>query len=249
MGVILVIVGVLFSVNYTWWKIPKPWEKGWPRVLMYHQICSAIPPNGMNTPPDFFERHLQWLKSKKAIFCTLPELIDKMARNEDGRFVALTFDDGFADNYEEAFPVIRKYGAKMTVFLAPENSGIKSLDAHQIQMMQQSGCIEFGAHTLSHVNLTSLDDPTARHEIAASMNAVRQLTGKPCACFAYPFGRFERKHMQMVKESGMLCAVSIKKRILPWSKIDPLAIPRISINGKMNRFQFYLAISRGKYRV
>ena len=137
----------------------------------------------------------------------------------------------------------------MTIFLAPENSAVRALSADQIQTMQQSGCVEFGAHTLSHHNLTSLNDSAARHEIRASMEAVRHITGRDCRCFAYPFGRFEEKHMQMVCESGMPYAVSTKKRILPWSEINPLAVPRISINGKMNRFQFYLAVSRGKYRV
>jgi peptidoglycan/xylan/chitin deacetylase (PgdA/CDA1 family) len=248
-GLLILIAAVLFSARYTWWIPPKPWEKGWPRVLMYHQTCSSLLPGGMNTQPECFERQLNWLISKKAVFCTLSELADKMNRDEEGRFVALTFDDGFADNYEEAFPLVQKCGAKMTIFLAPENSAVRALSANQIQTMQQSGLVEFGAHTLSHKNLTALDDATAQHEIRASMDAVARLTDHACRCFAYPFGRFEEKHMQMVRESGMPYAVSTKKRIRPWSKIDPLAVPRISINGKMNRFQFYLAVSRGKYRV
>ena len=244
-----VVIAVLISTHYTWWRIPRPWKKGWPRVLMYHHIWSSAPPSGMSTSPKTFERHIRWLVSKKAVFCTLSELADKMNRNEEGRFVALTFDDGYVDNCDEAFPIVQKYGAKMTVFINPGKSDAGLLQAHQIQMMQQSGCVEFGAHTLSHVNLTTLDDATARHEISASKVAVEQLTGKPCTSFAYPYGRFNQAHMHMVGESGMPYAVSIIRWIRPWSEVDPLAIPRVGINGKMNCLQFSLSLSRGNYRV
>ena len=246
----LVIAAVLFfSARYTWWLPPKPWKKGWPRTLMYHHITPDKPAGGMNVCPAAFERHLIWLKSRKAVFCTLSELADRMNRHEEGRFVALTFDDGFADNYQFAYPLIKKYGAKMTVFMAPNCPGIESIPPEAIREMQQSGLVEFGAHTINHVNLTTLDDTSAMQEIAASGAAVEKLSGTACRCFAYPFGRFDEKHKRMVTEAGMSLAVSTKKRILAWPEIDPLAIPRISMNGKMNRLQFHLALTRGKYRV
>ena len=248
-GLLIVAAIVALSMHYTWWLLPKPWKKGWPRVLMYHHIAPHKPAGGMNTPPERFELHLKWLKSKGAKFCTLSELADKMDRKEEGRFVALTFDDGFIDNYQFAYPLIRKCGAKMTVFLATNCSEIESIPPEAIREMQQSGCVEFGAHTLSHVNLTTIDDVLAAQEITDSCKAVARLSETSCRCFAYPFGRFEEKHKRMVADAGMTLAVSVKKRIFPWSQIDPLAIPRISTNGKMNRLQFHLALTRGKYRV
>ena len=203
----------------------------------------------MNTHPQSFERQINWLKRRGAVFCTLSELVGRMDRAEDGRFVAITLDDGFIDNYTEAFRIVQKHGAKMTAFLNPgiEQPGL--LGTGQIQAMQNSGCVEFGAHTLSHPNLTELDDDTARHEITASIRAVEALTGVPCTTFAYPFGRFEARHMQLVREAGIATAVSIKSRILPWAKVDPLAVPRIGTNGKMTLLQFALAVSRGRHRV
>jgi peptidoglycan/xylan/chitin deacetylase (PgdA/CDA1 family) len=248
-GVLAAIAFLLFSARYTWWLQPKPWGKGWPRVLMYHHISPTALASGMNTPPERFERHLKWLQAQGAIFCTLSELAVKMNNKEEGRFVALTFDDGFADNYQFAYPILKKHGARMTVFVAPDCPGIEGLSPEAIREMQQDGRTEFGAHTLTHVNLTTLDDASAAQEIAASAAAVEKLSGAPCRSFAYPFGRFEEKHQRMVEEAGMPLAVSTKKRILNWDNINPLAIPRISINGEMNRLQFHLALTRGKYRV
>ena len=248
-GLLILVAVLFFSARYTWWLPPKPWKKGWPRVLMYHHVSPDRPAGGMNVRPADFEQHLRRLKSKRAVFCTLSELADKMNRKEEGRFVALTFDDGFADNYQFAYPLLKKYDAKMTVFLAPDCPGIESLSPESIWEMQRSERVEFGAHTLSHVNLTTLDDTLAAQEITASAKTVEKLSGAPCRCFAYPFGRFMEKHKRMVAEAGMSLAVCTKKRIRPWTQIDPLAIPRNSMNGKMNRLQFHLALTRRKYRV
>jgi len=147
------VIAAIFSAHHTWWKLPKPWEKGWARVLVYHHVSASLPPSAMNTLPRSFERQIRWLKRRRAIFCTLSELVVRMNRNEEGRFVAITLDDGYVDNYSEAFRIVQKHEAKMTVFLNPGMHGSELLDAGQIQTMQCSGCVEFGAHTLTHPDL------------------------------------------------------------------------------------------------
>lgn len=247
--ILLFAAGVYLSAHYTWWRRPRPWKQGWPRILMYHRVNPSLPRSGMNVPPDVFERHLKLLKSRKAVFCTLSELAERMDRREKGRFVALTFDDGFDDNLEHAFPLIRNHGAKMTVFYAAGYKSIPRLLPKDIAAMQASGLVEFGAHSLTHANLTTLDDAAAKQEIVQSKTDVEQLTGVPCRCFAYPYGRFEDKHMRMVEAAGMNLAVSVKKKVLPWNITDRLAIPRIGVNGEMNGLQFHLALTRGRYRL
>ena len=137
----------------------------------------------------------------------------------------------------------------MTVFINPGIQDPGLLDVGQIQTMQQSGCVEFGAHTLTHPDLTRLDDVGARHEIDGSIRATEAVTGVPCTSFAYPFGRFGERDVRLVREAGMVCAVGIKSRIMPWSDVDPHAMPRIGTNGKVSHFQFCLAFSRGRHRL
>ena len=245
----LLVVAAIFSAHHTWWKVPKPWGKGWARVVLYHHICPTSAPSAMNTQPHSFERQIRWLKRRKAQFCTLSELVGRMNRQEEGRFVAITLDDGYVDNFTQAYRIIKKHGAKMTVFINPGIQDPGLLDVGQIQTMQQSGCVEFGAHTLTHPDLTRLDDVGARHEIDGSIRATEAVTGVPCTSFAYPFGRFGERDVRLAREAGMVCAVGIKSRIMPWSDVDPHAMPRIGTNGKVSHFQFCLAFSRGRHRL
>jgi len=61
----------------------------------------------MNTQPHSFERQIRWLKRRKAQFCTLSELVGRMNRQEEGRFVAITLDDGYVDNFTQAYRIIK----------------------------------------------------------------------------------------------------------------------------------------------
>jgi peptidoglycan/xylan/chitin deacetylase (PgdA/CDA1 family) len=97
--------------------------------------------------------------------------------------------------------------------------------------------------------LPSTDDTQALVEIQASKDAVESLTGRPCLSFAYPYGKFSEKHVAMVAAAGFVSAVTTKKKIVPRRKFDPLCLPRLSMVGQMNRFEFWLTITRGRYRV
>jgi peptidoglycan/xylan/chitin deacetylase (PgdA/CDA1 family) len=66
---------------------------------MYHSIANDAP-TGMNTPPAIFEWQLAWLKKKGYCFCTVSELLATTSKKK----IAITFDDGFANNYHQAFP-------------------------------------------------------------------------------------------------------------------------------------------------
>lgn len=232
---------IYFLAHHTFWLRHRPVQ--WPRVLMYHRIADDAP-SGMNCPPAVFERHLIDLKKKGYRFVTVSQL----GSAKGGKTVALTFDDGYADNFREMFPLLQKHGAKATVYLATEIQGIDRLSPEQIHAMQASGDVEFGAHTVNHINLKNTERAQALHEIVASKTAVEKLTGAPCLSFAYPFGRYLPEHVDMVREAGFRTAVTVRKDI---AAIDaaPLEIPRISVNGKASAFQFAIALRTGRYKL
>jgi peptidoglycan/xylan/chitin deacetylase (PgdA/CDA1 family) len=91
-------------------------------ILLYHMIDS-LPSDarlrGPYTPPARFARQIAFLKRQGTVFYTASELIEYF--RENGSFppngLAITFDDGWKDNYEKAFPILRRYGVKATIFL------------------------------------------------------------------------------------------------------------------------------------
>lgn len=245
--IVIGIVGlaaVLYLLgNYTFW-LPFRSAK-LPRIVMLHQVTPHTEASGMNMPPEKFEQLLQYLVKRNSTFCFVSELDQYQGQKN---IVALSFDDGFLDNYQYAYPLLKKYNAKATIFLATKIEGIEKLNAEQIQEMSNSGMIEFGAHTQHHVNLLKLSDDIAYAEMQASKQDVEALVGK-CPSFAYPFGRFNEKHQQMAKDIGFKNAVSTRKKIEAYTESNQFNIPRVSTHGAMNALQMRIALAKGRYKL
>ena len=214
---------------------------------MYHSVDSH-PAAGVAAElvvrPKQFERQLRYLSRRGYQFYTVSELFEAPTEQ---RKVALTFDDGFADNYHQMLPILERYQARATIYLSPEIKGIEILSEPQIQEMVASGLIEFGAHTLSHINLAKVSIECAEQEIEGSKQRVEQLTGKACQAFAYPYGRFTEEVAQLVEQLGFSSATTVKKGISSLAK--PFHLKRISVLRSMNMLQFHIAITRGRYRL
>lgn len=241
---IAVLAAVLYLLgNYTFWLPLRSAEL--PRVVMLHQVTPHEDASGMNMPPAKFEQLLQYLVKKKAVFCFVSELDQYQGQRN---VFALSFDDGFMDNYQYAYPLLKKYQAKATIYLATQIEGIEKLNAEQIREMSDSGLIEFGAHTQHHVNLLKLSDDEAFAEMQASKQDVEALVGR-CPGFAYPFGRFNAKHQQMAKEIGFKNAVSTRKKVEAYTAENQFNIPRVSTHGAMNAVQMRIALAKGRYKL
>ena len=241
---LIVFAAILYLLgNYTFW-LPLRSAK-LPRIVMLHQVTPHAEASGMNMPPAKFEQLLQYLVKKRAIFCFVSELDQYEGQSN---VFALSFDDGFQDNYQYAFPLLKKYNVKATIYLATQIEGIEKLNTAQIQEMSASGLIEFGAHTQHHVNLLKLSDEEAFAEMQASKKDVEVLVGK-CLSFAYPFGRFNDKHQQMAKKIGFKNAVSTRKKVEAYTETNQFNIPRVSTHGAMNALQMRIALAKGRYKL
>ncbi len=124
----------------------------------------------------------------------------------------ITFDDGYQSVYDEAFPVLQRYGTPATVFLTvgekwaaqpgvrlPGLEGRSMLSWQEIREMQRSG-ITFGAHTLTHPDLTRLPAERVESEICESKAIIEDALSAPVTCFAYPFGRYDRQSCEIVRQ-------------------------------------------------
>jgi peptidoglycan/xylan/chitin deacetylase (PgdA/CDA1 family) len=181
-------------------------------ILAYHSIGERNPhyqdkPEYM-TPPDLFERQIQYLRRQGYAFVSLEELL-KIRNAPLFDCVALTFDDGYADNYTNALAVLQKYGIPATFFLVASFIGQPNyLSREQIKEMQAAG-LAFGCHSLTHAHLGRLDLDSVYREVVVSKKELEDLLGTPVKYFAYPYGSYNEAAIRMLKDAGYAAAVTI----------------------------------------
>jgi peptidoglycan/xylan/chitin deacetylase (PgdA/CDA1 family) len=100
------------------------------QILGYHKVSPDRHPFFEPLPPDIFEKQMEFLKSRYRVL-GLRELVERTVRGEvPERAVAITFDDGYRDNYDYAFPILQKYKLPATIFLATDAIGTGKLIWH-----------------------------------------------------------------------------------------------------------------------
>lgn len=242
--IVLVVMMLIFLAHYNIWRPRKSYS--FPRVLMYHSVAEEIGDihPELSVRPENFRKQIEYLVKQKFSFYTVSEMLTESSKNPA---VCLTFDDGFSDNYDLVFPILKELGLKATIYLAPEIQGVCKVTKEQVEEMQESGLVEFGAHTVNHVNLKDVDEKLARQEIVESKEWVEAITKVKCISFSYPFGRFTSNTKKILLESDFRSAVTVKKGCeMP---LDPMSLKRISVLRSTNLLQFKIAISRGRYRL
>lgn len=260
-----VAFAVWFSLRYAWWRPAVDWQR--PRVLMYHMVSAhraGAKFNGLRVSPAMFERQLRWLRDKGFRFVTMSELLSPSFDASAGPSVAITFDDGYEDNFRQAFPLLQRYGAKATLYLVVDRHGRdwsaykkahhasgelmreEKLGDEQVRRMLDSGLVELGSHTFTHANLPVLDAGARHREIAGSRDFLESRFGVRVESFAYPFGIFGEADVEAARAAGYTNAVTTIDGIDAHPYADPLRIRRVKISGKDNFIAFVLRMRGGR---
>jgi peptidoglycan/xylan/chitin deacetylase (PgdA/CDA1 family) len=163
--------------------------------------------------PYEFQRQVEYLRKKYTIV-SLNEIMDFVEgkRGLPKKTVAITFDDGYDDNYFVAYPYLRRYDLPATIFVATDFNQkttladgrtvfAKMLSWNEIKEMSQNG-ITIGAHTLTHRDLMNMDLEEIRKEIFRSKEEIERQIGKRVDYFAYPFGRYNDETLKLVRTLG-----------------------------------------------
>lgn len=260
---LLLVLIVAFSYKYAWWKPAVDWKR--PRVLMYHMVREHIDGakfNKLRVKPSEFEKQVAWMKAEGFHFVTMQELQDNWG-NHPPKTVAITFDDGYLDNLENAYPILEKYQAKATIYVvidrhdrdwstykkAHHNSGELArepkLNDEQVRLLANSGLVEIGSHTMTHANLDKLDDAQCLHELSDSKQQLESLIEQPVTSFAYPFGIYSERDVHLALQAGYSNAVTTKEGV---DGLDPdfMQLQRIKISGKDSLFAVKLRMKLGK---
>jgi peptidoglycan/xylan/chitin deacetylase (PgdA/CDA1 family) len=123
--------------------------------------------------------------------------------------IVITLDDGYEDNYTEAYPVLQKNGLKAVIFaITGFVSKEDRLTWSQMRDMQDSGLIEIGSHTVTHPNLTKLPPDERTREVTDSKAELERQLKVPVRAFAYPYGFYDRETTEAVRKAGYLFAVT-----------------------------------------
>jgi len=216
-------------------------------ILMYHSIGNDD--NFFTVSEKDLEKQLAYLKNKKYNVVKLSELVSMIKNKENIKnCISITFDDGYQNNYEAVFPILKKYNFPATIFLATgsisgELNNLKMLSKKQILEMRDSGLVDFMPHTHSHVKLHTLPIDEVIKEINTSKGEVEEITGNKANIFAYPKGRFNDDVLNFLKNSGGFdAAVTVKEGIVNHNS-NLFLLKRNSVDSKTSFLRFKVKTS------
>ncbi|NNJ10807.1 polysaccharide deacetylase family protein [Chloroflexales bacterium ZM16-3] len=216
-------------------------------ILMYHYVRSvdaAADPlgYGLSVTPAQFAAQLDWLR-RSGYDTVQMSALAACIRGESpcpARAVALTFDDGYMDAYTDALPLLQQYGDTATFYIV---SGFVGHDAYmgwdEIRALRDAG-MEIGAHSISHIDLTTLSYYENVDQIARSGSEIAAEIGAPVRSFCYPAGQFNADIAKITSDAGYTSATTT---IQEGPQDDLFALPRIRVYGDMSQDGFQATIA------
>ncbi|MDN5294403.1 MAG: hypothetical protein PWQ31_1708 [Eubacteriales bacterium] len=247
--------------------IPQVRETEGIPILMYHKVNSDRRSGGLGlrVPVEEFEWQMGYLKRAGYTTITLQDLYDYLTTGKKlpPRPVVITFDDGYLDNYENAYPIMKKHGFCATIFVVAERvGGINSWDVQrgypanrlmtweQLKELERNG-FDIQAHTLTHPHLTRIPLPEAEKEIGGCKRELEKRLGKKVNFFAYPYGEYNRAIKDLVRKEGYLAAVVTRPQGKVKKGDDLYTLVRVRVNGYVDRQTFVniLADPKEGYRI
>jgi peptidoglycan/xylan/chitin deacetylase (PgdA/CDA1 family) len=224
-------------------------EPGKIPILMYHSVAdedeSAVGPYfRIAITPGQFLQQMTWLNEKGYRTVSLAAAMEllRTGGSTAERTVVITFDDGYRNFYQHAFPAIEQFGFTATMFLPTASIA----DQHRIfnkrecmtwgdvRDLQQCG-ISFGSHTVNHPQLHGLDRERIRMELLESKQTIEDKTGSAVDTFAYPYAfpqtdkPFTAMVREILEEGGYRYGVCTRIG-RAGKKSDPLFLERLPVN-------------------
>lgn len=225
------------------------------KVLVYHRIVQDERPGQFSVCERDFIQHLELLDRWGFTAITFDEL--RLCLQGDLNLprkpVIITFDDGYTDNFEFAYPALVKYGMKAVFFVQGDRllrrsewdereglPGAELMTDEQLLELHTAGC-EIGSHTLTHPRLTTLGSVEAWEQISDSRMKLEILINASVRSFAYPYGLHNDEIRKLVADAGYTVACAVGSGS-PKFFTDPLLIRRVAIPGTTTPLGFALRV-------
>lgn len=208
-----------------WWGPRHPQAFG---ILTYHRVADGVgrDPALLNVTPRRFRRQLAGLLRLGYEPWPLRRLVDSHTRGEaiPRRAFAVVFDDGYADTYYHAWPVLRELKVPATVFLATAYldseqrfpfddwstdgaANSRPLTTDQCREMQSSGVIDLGSHTHQHADFRRRADQFAA-DLRESLTLLEKRFQITAAAFSFPYGYVEPESVAAARRLGVSCGLT-----------------------------------------
>lgn len=222
-------------------------------ILMYHYV-SAPPGDAdryrldLSVTPEQFAAQLAWLRDNGYRTLALDDAYAALARGRPlpPRAVVLTFDDGYTDAYENAFPLLRQFGMTGTFFVVTEwiDEGRPGyLTWAQAREMAAAG-MSIQSHSLNHSDLANgCDYDCLVYQILGSVETIQAQTGIRPRFFCYPSGRYNAAVMQVASQAGIVAAVTTQGGTLHTSD-HLMELERVRIRGTTSVDTFAWLVSQ-----
>lgn len=220
-----------------------------PPILMYHRVDPARAADPLSreltVSPAQFSSQLAYLKMRGIAAISVAELERRLQLREDVRHtVVLTFDDGYADQYTYALPILRKYDDSATFYIVTGELGRpRHLTWPLVERLAQMR-MDIAAHGVAHDDLSAMPVEQQAYQIDTSVSALRTRLHEPIDSYAYPSGRFNRITLRLLQLAGIPLAVTTDPvYVLPPQ--SALEVARLRVRGDWTLRDFATAVDAG----
>ncbi|GAA0783582.1 polysaccharide deacetylase family protein [Hathewaya limosa] len=173
-------------------------------IFMYHSIAYEKN-NGLRMPKEKFEEQMKYIKDQGYTTLTLTQLYDFLQNNKPipRKSVVITLDDGYADNYTTAYPILKKYGINATIFVVTDNIDKNKdyMTSEQLKELDRNG-IDIQSHTTNHEELQMYPYEMQLKNLRDSKIMLEKLLNKKVNCIAYPCGKYNKDTIIAAKDAG-----------------------------------------------
>ena len=204
-------------------------------ILLYHHVAPTDGTDLYTVSPEMFAEQMQTLIQSGFEAITPHQLTAALQCGAPlpQRPVVITFDDGNADNYEFAFPIMRRLRLKGTIYVVANRTASPGfLSVQQLHEMVDAGW-EIGSHSMTHPDLTGIDAEELPAELLASRLMLEETLGIAIESFAYPYGSSSNEIASKVDNYGYTNAMGLGNLTSHW-KGNLFYLSRHAVDGRVS---------------
>lgn len=236
------------------------------RVLMYHKVSEGVT-DGITISTEKLKRQFEYIRRKGYQTLSFDDLSAAIRTGKPlpRRPLILTFDDAYRDFRENAYPLLKMFGFKASVFIPVgymgktntwDNGSDPILTVSEIRELANTGTIEFGIHSFLHRSYAQMDPAGMENDLELCIQTLGYHSIPFVRVLAYPYGSYPKRDpllrarmKDIFRASRLQFALRIGNSINRWPLKDIYELKRIDIRGTDNFYTFKTKLLKGRRKV